>query len=69
MGYKIVYVRKRRRWRRFAVLISACFLLFVYAVSGGRRLDALEELAQRLGAGVDIGEAVSAFCQDVLHGQ
>ena len=69
MGYKIVYVRKRRRWRRFAVLISACFLLFAYAVSGGRRLDALEELAQRLGAGVDIGEAVSAFCQDVLHGK
>lgn len=68
MSYKIEYVPQKKHRLRFAMLILGFFLLFAYSVLGGDRLEAFEELAQQLGAGAQIGEAVESFCQDVIYG-
>lgn len=69
MGYRIVYGREKRHVLRFVLLCAGFFALFLYCLTYAVQIDALDALAGQLAEGTPIGEAVAAFCQDVLHGR
>ena len=68
MGYRIIYVRKKRHNLRFLLLTAGFFGLFLYCLTQAPEITVLENLARQLGDGASIGEAVAAFCQDVIYG-
>ena len=68
MGYKIVYGEKTQPRLRYVSEFLILVLLVIGAFLCREQWAALEQLALQLGAGENIGDAVAAFCQDVVYG-
>lgn len=78
MGYRIDYTKdgaKRKKishipWRKlgtFALVGVAVFSLLWWAKNNTATVSALENMAQQMGNGMSIGDALEAFCIDILQ--
>ncbi len=79
MSYKIIYYKRRRKKHPRLLVYMTALLLLLFAARHGDALDSLRysllpgqtavaSLISQLQNGESISEAVSTFCQELLHG-